>query len=173
MSLFLCMVLGSVLISFFYMELSSFPSTTYWRGCLFSTVYTYQAAFYRNPYWDGLLSSLLVNVSGLTLSLMYYARLTPLTLTEAGWELVIVLFISPVPSTVSGPQWMLRQRFVGLNHCILRNEWCQDIAGELWSYSWPRVSIPFSHRPHPDTLMHHLPFLIHSKALYWPVAVVT
>ena len=34
------MVLGSVLISFFYMWLSSFPSTTYWTGCLFSTVYS-------------------------------------------------------------------------------------------------------------------------------------
>ena len=31
LSLFLCMVLGSVLISFFYMQLPSFPSTTYWR----------------------------------------------------------------------------------------------------------------------------------------------
>ena len=33
-------VLGSVLISFFYMLLSSFPSTTYWKDCLFSTVYS-------------------------------------------------------------------------------------------------------------------------------------
>ena len=33
------MVLGSVLISFFYMYMSIFPSTSYWRGCLFSTVY--------------------------------------------------------------------------------------------------------------------------------------
>ena len=33
MNLFLCLVLGSVLISFFYMKLSSFPSTNYyWRG---------------------------------------------------------------------------------------------------------------------------------------------
>ena len=39
LSLFLCIVLGSVLISFFYMKLSSFPSTTYWRDCLFSIVY--------------------------------------------------------------------------------------------------------------------------------------
>ena len=39
LSLFLCMVLGSVLISFFYMELSSFRSTTYWRDCLFYIVY--------------------------------------------------------------------------------------------------------------------------------------
>ena len=34
------MVLRSVLISFFYMQLSSFPSTTYWRDCLFSFVYS-------------------------------------------------------------------------------------------------------------------------------------
>ena len=31
---------GSLLISFFYMWLYSFPSTTYWRGCLFSIVYS-------------------------------------------------------------------------------------------------------------------------------------
>ena len=37
----LCMVLGCVLISFFYMWLPSFPSTTYWRGCLFSIVYSH------------------------------------------------------------------------------------------------------------------------------------
>ena len=39
-SLFLCMVLGSVLISFFSMWLSSFPSTTYWTSCLFSIGYS-------------------------------------------------------------------------------------------------------------------------------------
>ena len=31
----------NVLMSFFYMWLSSFPSTTYWRDCLFSIVYSY------------------------------------------------------------------------------------------------------------------------------------
>ena len=40
MSLFLCVLLESVLISFFYMELPSFPRTTYWRDCLFSIVYS-------------------------------------------------------------------------------------------------------------------------------------
>ena len=35
------MLLENVLISFFYMWLSSFPSTTYWRDCLFSSVYSY------------------------------------------------------------------------------------------------------------------------------------
>ena len=40
LSLLLCMVLENVLISFFYMQLYSFPSTIYWRGCLFSTVYS-------------------------------------------------------------------------------------------------------------------------------------
>ena len=40
LSLFSCMVLGSVLVSLFYMSLSSFPSTTYWRDCLFSIVYS-------------------------------------------------------------------------------------------------------------------------------------
>ena len=39
-SLFLCKVLGSVLISFFYMKLSSFPNTNYWRDSLFSIVYS-------------------------------------------------------------------------------------------------------------------------------------
>ena len=34
------MVLGSVLISFSYMWLSSFPSTNYWRGCLSVFVYS-------------------------------------------------------------------------------------------------------------------------------------
>ena len=34
------MALGIVLISFFYMQLSSFPSTTYQRDCLFSIVYS-------------------------------------------------------------------------------------------------------------------------------------
>ena len=38
--LFLYMVWGNVLISLFYMELSSFPSTT-WEICLFSIVYSY------------------------------------------------------------------------------------------------------------------------------------
>ena len=37
MSLCLCMVLGSVLISFFYTKLTSFCCTIYWRDCLFST----------------------------------------------------------------------------------------------------------------------------------------
>ena len=36
LSSFLCMVLGRVLPSFFSMWLSSLPSTTYWRDCLFS-----------------------------------------------------------------------------------------------------------------------------------------
>ena len=40
LSLFLCMVLGSILIPFFYMQLSSFPSTIYWRDCLFFIVYS-------------------------------------------------------------------------------------------------------------------------------------
>ena len=35
MSLFLCMVLESVLVSFFYKWLTSFPSPTCWRDCLF------------------------------------------------------------------------------------------------------------------------------------------
>ena len=34
------MVLGNVLISFFYMQLFSFTSTIYWRDCLFSIVYS-------------------------------------------------------------------------------------------------------------------------------------
>ena len=34
------MVLGSILISFFYMYLSSFPSTTYWSDSFFSIVYS-------------------------------------------------------------------------------------------------------------------------------------
>ena len=34
-----CMVLENVLISFFYMYLSGFSSTTYWRDCFFSIVY--------------------------------------------------------------------------------------------------------------------------------------
>ena len=38
MSLFLCMVLGSVVVSFFYMQLSSFPSTIYWWDS-FSSLY--------------------------------------------------------------------------------------------------------------------------------------
>ena len=38
---FLYMVWGNVLISLFYMELSSFPSTTSWKICLFSIVYSY------------------------------------------------------------------------------------------------------------------------------------
>ena len=34
------MVLGSVLISYFYMWLSSFPSTTHQRHCIFSSIYS-------------------------------------------------------------------------------------------------------------------------------------
>ena len=34
------MVLGGILILFIFMQLSSFPSTTYWRHCLFSIVYS-------------------------------------------------------------------------------------------------------------------------------------
>ena len=40
MSLFLCMVLESVLISLFCMQMSSFPITTYWRDYLLSIVYS-------------------------------------------------------------------------------------------------------------------------------------
>ena len=40
LSLFLCMMVGNVLISPFYMQLFSFPSTTYWRDCIFSIVYS-------------------------------------------------------------------------------------------------------------------------------------
>ena len=40
LSLFLCMVLENVLILFFYMLLSNFPSTSYWRDYLFSIVYS-------------------------------------------------------------------------------------------------------------------------------------
>ena len=38
-------VLDNVLISFFYMQLSSVPSTSYCRDCLFSTVYCTLASF--------------------------------------------------------------------------------------------------------------------------------
>ena len=40
LSLFLYMVLENVLILFFYMQLSSFPSTTYWNDCLYSIVHS-------------------------------------------------------------------------------------------------------------------------------------
>jgi len=33
------MVLGSILISLFYIQLSSFSRNTYWRGCLFTIIY--------------------------------------------------------------------------------------------------------------------------------------
>ena len=39
-NLCLCVVFEIVLILFFYMKLSSFPSTTYWRDYLFSIVYS-------------------------------------------------------------------------------------------------------------------------------------
>ena len=37
---FLCVMWESGPMSFFYMELLSSPSTIYWRGCLFPTVYS-------------------------------------------------------------------------------------------------------------------------------------
>ena len=40
LSLFLHVVLENVLISLFYIQLSSFPIITYWRNCLFSIVYS-------------------------------------------------------------------------------------------------------------------------------------
>ena len=40
LSLFLCIVLASVLISFYLHVASSFPSTTYWSDCLFSIMYS-------------------------------------------------------------------------------------------------------------------------------------
>ena len=40
MSLFFCMVLENILVSFFYMCLSSFPRVIYWRDCLIVTVDT-------------------------------------------------------------------------------------------------------------------------------------
>ena len=40
LSLFLCMVWGSVLTSLIDVQLSSFPNTTCWRNCLFSIVYS-------------------------------------------------------------------------------------------------------------------------------------
>ena len=39
--LFLCMVWGSVLTSLIYIQLSSFPNTTFWRDCLFSIAYSW------------------------------------------------------------------------------------------------------------------------------------
>ena len=36
----LCMMLASVLMKFFYIWLSSFSSTIYWRNCLFSIMYS-------------------------------------------------------------------------------------------------------------------------------------
>ena len=44
-------VLGSVLISFFYILLFSFPSTTYWRGCLFSIVCACLLCHRLGGYW--------------------------------------------------------------------------------------------------------------------------
>ena len=35
LSLFLCMILENVIITFFYTQLSSFPSSTYWRDCVY------------------------------------------------------------------------------------------------------------------------------------------
>ena len=40
------------------MELTSFPSTTYWRGCLFSTVYLPPLSKIRWPYVCGFISGL-------------------------------------------------------------------------------------------------------------------
>ena len=40
LSSFLYMVWGNIPISLFYMELSSFPSTTYWRYCVFPIVHS-------------------------------------------------------------------------------------------------------------------------------------
>ena len=40
LSLFLCMVWRCVLVSLIYMQLSSFPSTTCWRDCLFPILYS-------------------------------------------------------------------------------------------------------------------------------------
>ena len=49
LSLFLCMMWGYLLASLIYMWLSNFPSTTYWRNCLFSIVYF--ASFVKNWLW--------------------------------------------------------------------------------------------------------------------------
>ena len=40
LSLFLCVILENVLISFFYMQLSTSPGTIYWRDSLFPIVYS-------------------------------------------------------------------------------------------------------------------------------------
>ena len=45
LSLLFNIVLDNVVIPFFHMQLSSFPSTTCWRDCLFSTVYCILASF--------------------------------------------------------------------------------------------------------------------------------
>ena len=42
------MVVASVLISFFYLQLSSFPSTIFWRDCLFSIVKDNLASFVKD-----------------------------------------------------------------------------------------------------------------------------
>ena len=39
LSLYLCMVWGFVLVSLIYLQLSSFPSNTCWRDCLFPILY--------------------------------------------------------------------------------------------------------------------------------------
>ena len=54
-------VLGSVLVSFFNMELFSFPSTTYWRDYLFSIVYSSVLLFFI-LLWVGLFSLFLFHM---------------------------------------------------------------------------------------------------------------
>ena len=41
LSLFLCMLWGTVLTSLIYMQLSNFPYTTCWRDCIFSIIYSH------------------------------------------------------------------------------------------------------------------------------------
>ena len=98
----LCMILGSVLVSFFYMQLSSFPSTTYWRDCLFSIVYipasfvkdkvpigvwVYLWAFYLVPLFY-------ISVFCASTILSWWLKLCSVDWSQEGWFLQLCFYFS-------------------------------------------------------------------------------
>ena len=93
MSLFLKMVWENILISSFYMLLSSFPSTTYWRGHIFSIVYSCLLCHRLIVHWCGLISRLTILFQW-SMCLFYASTmlLRLLQLCSIIWSQVAVLF---------------------------------------------------------------------------------
>ena len=83
LSLFLYMVLGSVLTSLIYMWLSSFANTTCWRGCLFFSTFSLPLAVV-SPYDHSHLSGCVVGSQYSFKKQMFWGLVFPVQDPQAG-----------------------------------------------------------------------------------------